>query len=404
MKKQLLNRLDKYVRFATPSDGASAALPSSKQQIAFAKTLFAELKVLGLKNASLSKYGHLTAKLPSNSPCALPAIGFIAHLDTVADFAGEVKPRLVKNYKGGKIELKKGMFLDPKQDPFLNQCKGDDLMTASGDTILGADDKAGIAAIITMLEYFIKNPQVEHGPICIAFTPDEEIGRGTENFDIPGFGADFAYTVDGDSLEEIAVGNFNASRGTIKIEGVSVHPGKAKGMMVNPVRLAAEIVSGWPAKFLPETTDKENGFVLFTEVKASLEGAQVKFIAREHNLAKLRKFERGLRALATRTQTRYKGSRVSIEFADQYKNMNAVLRAKPQAINLLKKALKAENIKYKPMQIRGGTDGAMLSLRGLPCPNIFAAYSGAHGPYEWCSLDKLEGVTKLLIRVAGQKF
>lgn len=395
-KKVLFKRLDKYVRIDTASDPSSKTSPSTKTQLAFAEILKKELEGLGVKT-QISKHGVLTAKLPSNTVKKLPAIGFIAHMDTESCVPTKnIKPKLHKNYKGGPLQIKKDMFIN---DPRLKECVGDDILTSSGDTLLGADDKGGIAAIMTCFEYFARNPEVKHGPVCAAFTPDEEVGRGHKNFDIKAFGADFAYTIDGPSFSDIIIGNFNADNGAIHIKGVSGHFGYAKGVLVSPARLVGEIISQWPEKFMAENTEGNEPFLLFGAINGDLAEAKINVHARAFKMAELLRMENMLKNICKKTERKYKGAEITVEFHEYFRNMEAELKKHPAALNALTKALKAEQLPYKLIRARAGTDGAALTLRGLPCPDIFAAYSNMHGLYEWCSLDKLSKVTNLLIRI-----
>ncbi len=401
-KNTLLERLERYVKINSASSRTGTTAPTTKEQLEFAEILKKEVTQLGLKNARISNTGQLYAELPANTDKKLPSIGFIAHMDTVDDFpAINIKPKLHKNYQGGPIELKPGMFLTPEKEHMLHECIGDDILTASGDTILGADDKAGISAIMAMCEYFIKNPSVKHGDIKIAFTPDEENGSGVANFDIKGFGADYAYTIDGMTMGCVGIGNFNADNGILEIEGVMTHPGHAKGAMINPSILAAEIIAAWPKEYLPENTEGLDGFIHFSKLTGTAERAEVRFNVREHDMQKLQALTKKFTDIVDKTQAKYPAAKLKVTIKPYFRSMKEGLEKHPAAMEHLIRALTAEGLPYKPEQARGGTDGARLTIDGLPCPDIFAGYSAAHGPYEWCSIDKLNKATNLIIRIAS---
>ncbi|MCL2888249.1 MAG: peptidase T [Elusimicrobia bacterium] len=389
MSKQLiLNRFLKYVKMETASNPDAETCPSTPGQMQFAKMLAEELKTIGASKIRLSEYGYVMAEIPASAGVKAPAVGFIAHMDTSPDFNGKnVNPRVHKNYDGGKIVINKlkNMSVTPGAD-----CKGHDMITTDGTSLLGADDKAGIAIIMTLAETLIKNPQIKQGPVKIAFTPDEEIGRGADKFDVKAFGADYAYTIDGDKLGSVENGNFNADSFKIEITGVNCHPGSAKNIMVNPVRAAADLINSWPVSKLPETTEGTEGFILFNNVTGNVEKMEIKGIIREHDLNKLYALEEELKKLIEAKKATYNGANIALTIKEQYRNMKIILDKNPAALEKLEAALKACGVKYKLRQIRGGTDGARLSFMCLPTPNIFAGYDGAHGPYEWASLDAME--------------
>ncbi|WP_428897786.1 tripeptide aminopeptidase [Parelusimicrobium proximum] len=404
-KQSLFEKFEKYVKIDTTSDSSSKTVPSTEKQLELANLLKADLEDMGLKKVKLSDAGHLTAELPANTDKEMPKIGFLAHMDTVEDYSGtNVKPQLHKNYDGGRIVIneEKNMVLDPAVVTDLKHCKGHDIVTTDGTTLLGGDDKAGIAIIMTMLEYYIENPKVKHGTIKVAFTIDEEIGTGINTFDIDSFGADFAYTIDGDTLLSIENGNFNADMATITITGYNTHPGSAKDKMENPVRIGSDIISAWPVQHLPETTEKEEGFILFKDFEGNLEKAVLGAIIREHDMKKLAALEDKLKAIIADMQKKYPKSKINLEIKEQYRNMRDVLLQHPEAMDRLEKVMTELNIPYKVSQIRGGTDGARLTLRGLPCPNIFAGYNQAHGPYEWASLDWMSKLTEVAINIVKE--
>ncbi|MGB2578925.1 tripeptide aminopeptidase [Elusimicrobium simillimum] len=404
IKQAILDRFLSYVKVETTSDDNSQTVPSTPTQYAFAKTLEQEMKNIGVENVILTDKGYLMGIVPSNIEEHVPAIGFIAHMDTYHEFNGkDVTPIVHKNYDGKKIPLKNKVTIDPASDKQLLQCIGDTIITTDGTTVLGGDDKSGIAIIMTLAEYLIKNPGIKHGKICIGFTPDEEIGRGSDHFDVKAFGADFAYTVDGDAFDSVENGNFNGDGFTIKITGVSCHPGSAKDVMVNPVRVAADIISSWPTSKLPETTDGTDGFIFFTTIKGSIESAEVHGAVREHSIDKLHMLEDTLRQIVEDKKKFYKNANIELTIKDQYRNMKDVILEHPQAMEKLADALKELGFKYTVRQVRGGTDGARLSFMGLPTPNIFAGYSQPHGPYEWASLEYMEKAFKVIKTIAEVK-
>ncbi len=404
-KEVLYSKLEKYVKILTPSDEANVAkTPSTPQQTAFAKVLAAELKALGLK-VTLTPNSYVLGELAANSSKKLPSVGFIAHLDTVKEFTDKpITPILHKKYNGGKllINAAKKLYLNPDSDKLLKLAKGHDIVSTDGTTILGADDKAGIAIIMTMLEYFKANPAAKHGKILVAFTPDEEIAHGAELLPLDTFKADFAYTLDG-SIDGICNGNFNGDTAIVEFVGVSTHPGLAKDIMINPLALAAEFVSAWPQKDRPEHSDKEKGFVHFNEISGNIEKVTIKAIVREHDLKKLKQLEKDLNALAKKVEKKHKGAKITVKIIESYRNMKDILKKHPAAMKCLLAALKEEKVKYTINQARGGTDGARLTFRGLPTPDISAGYSGEHGPFEWTSLDTMEKSLRLCINIVSEK-
>lgn len=403
LQQKIYDRFVRYVAVDTTSDPESASIPSTSSQISFAHTLAAEMQTVGFQEVEVDEYGFVTGLLPANTDKKAPTIGFFAHMDTVCDYRGEgICPVVHPNYDGGTLTInaEKKMFLSPQTAPHLKLCVGDDIVTADGNTLLAGDDKIGIAIIMTLAEYFTQHPEIKHGPIKAAFTIDEETGTGIGYFDVERFGADFAYTVDGALLGDIDCGNFNADSFTLSITGKSCHPGSAKGFMANPVRIAADIISSWPENKLPETTDGEDGFVLFKDITGGLEKAEIQGIVREHDINKFEQFKQDLLNLMDQKRQKYPAAKMEIVFKKQYRNMRDVLRERPQAMELLEAALKENKVDYRLTQARGGTDGAQLSLRGLPTPNIFAGYEDPHGPYEWLSMGWVEKAFHILESIA----
>lgn len=403
LQQKIYDRFVHYVSVDTTSDPESTSVPSTPAQISFAHTLSAEMKKVGFQDVEVDEYGFVTGVLPANTDKQVPVIGLFAHMDTVCDYNGEnIRPIVHANYDGGTLTInaEKKMFLSPQTAPNLKLCVGDDIVTSDGNTLLGADDKIGIAVIMTLAEYLTQHSEIKHGPLKAAFTIDEEIGTGIGYFDVARFGADFAYTIDGALLGEVDCGNFNADMFTIDIKGKSCHPGSAKGFMANPVRIAADIISSWPEDKLPETTDGEDGFILFKDITGGLESAQIQGIVREHDLTKFKQFEELLEKLLEEKRQKYPAATITITFKEQYRNMREVLKERPQAMELLESALKENNVSYRLTQARGGTDGSQLSLRGLPTPNLFAGYENPHGPYEWMSMTWVEKAFHILESIA----
>ena len=403
LQEKIYKRFVRYIAVDTTSDPESASVPTTPSQIPFAHSLAAEMPELGFTDVEVDEYGFVTGLLPANTDKKAPVIGLFAHLDTVSDFNGkDIRPVLHENYDGGTLTIneEKKMYLSPQTAPNLKLCVGDTIVTSDGNSILAADDKIGIAIIMTLAEYLKEHPEIKHGPLKAAFTIDEETGTGINYFDVKRFGADFAYTVDGALLGDIDCGNFNADAVTIHITGKSCHPGTAKGFMANPVRIAADIISSWPEDKLPETTDGEDGFILFKDITGGLESAEVQGIVREHDLTKFEQFKKDLAALVEEKRQKYPAAKIEISFKKQYRNMRDVLKAQPQAMELLEGALKENKIEYRLTQARGGTDGARLSLCGLPTPNIFAGYENPHGPYEWLSMNWAEKAFHILETIA----
>ena len=399
LQQKIYNRFVRYVSVDTTSDPTSKITPTTPSQISFAHTLAQEMRAIGFTDVEVDEYGFVTGVLPANTDKKAPVIGLVAHMDTVCDFNGKnIRPRVHPNYDGGRITIneEKKMYLSPEIAPNLKLCIGDDIVTADGNTLLAGDDKIGIATIMTLAEYLLAHPEIKHGPIKAAFTIDEETGTGISYFDVQKFGADFAYTVDGATLGDIDCGTFNADTVTIRIIGKTCHPGSAKGFMANPVRIAADIVSSWPEDKLPETTEGEEGFVLFKDIEGGLDKAVLQGLVREHDLAKFEQFEKMLEDLVAEKRRKYPAAKIEIEFKKQYRNMREVLKEHPQAMELLEEALRENHVQYRLTQARGGTDGSQMSLRGLPTPNIFAGYENPHGPYEWLSMGWVEKTFHIL--------
>lgn len=401
-KKELSERFQRYVKVHTTSDENSTTCPSTRGQLELGRIMVGELKAIGAKNAIQDKNGYVYAELPANGAPKAPAIGLIAHFDTAQDVSGkDVKPQIHKNYNGGDIVISKqhNLVLRPKEAPGLAECKGHDIITASGGTLLGADNKAGIAIIMAAANWLVKHPDFKHGPVKIAFTPDEEIGRGANLFDLKRFKANCAYTIDGDVPGVIEDETFNAHGVTIEITGASYHPGSAKNLMANAVRIGADIISAWPENMVPETTENKEGFIAFMSCESSVEKAVIKGIVREHDAKKLLAQEKLLSAIVEQMKLKYPNADIKLTFKEQYRNMKEVLDKQPKVAATLEQAIR--NVGLEPIKkpIRGGTDGARLSFMGLPTPNLFVGGGNFHGPYEWVSINGMESSVKTVLNV-----
>jgi tripeptide aminopeptidase len=368
----------------------------------FARFLVDELEDLGLNEVSLDDNGYVTATLPSNTDKKVPTIGFIAHMDTSPDMSGlNVKPNIIKNYKGGDIVLnkEKNIILSPNDFPELNDHIGMDIITTDGTTLLGADDKAGIAEIITAMEYLIKKPEIKHGDIKIGFTPDEEIGRGVEHFDVDKFGADFAYTIDGGPVGELEYENFNAASAQIRIQGRNVHPGSAKNKMINSLLIAQELNSMLPVHDVPEATEGYEGFYHLVNFNGTVESTSIAYIIRDHSMEKFESRKKLLTSAVNFLNEKY-GNIISMELKDSYYNMKEKIEPVMYVVDIAKKSM--EDIGIAPIikPIRGGTDGAGLSYKRLPCPNIFTGGLNYHGKYEYISIQGMEKAVYTILRIA----
>lgn len=403
MKKMnnILERFKKYISIDTQSDPNSDAAPSTQCQFDLLNLLKNELKALGLK-ADLSKKGVLMATLSANCEKDVPSIGFIAHVDTSPDAPGScTNPQIIKNYNGDDIELKgtPDLVLSPKDFPELLSYKGQTPITTDGTTLLGADDKAGIAAIMTAIEYLVKHPEIKHGEVKIAFTPDEEIGRGTENFDVEKFGADFAYTIDGGQIGELQYENFNAASATVYIKGRNIHPGYAKDKMKNATLIGMEFNNLLPEKERPEHTEGYEGFYHLIDFKGTVEDATLTYIIRDHDIEILKKRDAHIKAVATQLNKKYGEGTVIADIQYQYRNMREKIEPYMYIIDIAKEAMEMEGVAPIIKPIRGGTDGANLSFMGLPCPNIFTGGHNFHGKMEFIPLESMEKSAKVILNI-----
>lgn len=398
----VVDRFLKYVTFATQSDEESGITPSTSGQRVFAEALVKELEALGLEEISLDDNSYLMATLPSNmEDKEVPTIGFISHLDTSPDMSGEgVKPRIV-SYTGGDIVLNEteNIVLSPRMFPEMEQYIGQDLIVTDGTTLLGADDKAGVAAIISAVAYLKEHLEIKHGKIRIGFTPDEEIGAGADHFDVEKFGCEFAYTVDGGEIGELEYENFNAAAAKVVFSGRNVHPGTAKDKMVNASLLAVEFASMLPADQRPETTEGYEGFFHLTTMMGSVEQAVLQYIVRDHSRELFEQKKQLLEQITAQLNKKYPGM-VSLEMHDQYYNMREIVEPKKYIVDLASEAMEAVGVKPQIKPIRGGTDGARLSFMGLPCPNLFTGGHNFHGRYEYIPIPSLQKSMETVVKIA----
>lgn len=396
----IIDRFLKYVSFDTQSSETSGKTPSTPGQRVLAEAIAKELKELGLEDVTLDDNCYLMATLPANTSKKVPVIGFVAHLDTSPDMSGkDVRPRTV-SYQGGDIVLseKENIVLSSAMFPEINDYVGQDVIVTDGTTLLGADDKAGVAAIITAMQYFLEHPEMEHGKIRIGFTPDEEIGQGADHFDVEKFGCEWGYTIDGGQIGELEYENFNAAAAKILFKGLNVHPGTAKNKMVNASLLAVEFASWLPAEQRPETTEGYEGFYHLTSMNGTVEEASLSYIVRDHDRKLFEEKKERLQSLVSLMNSQYPDS-TSLEMRDQYYNMKEIVEPKKHIIDLAFEAMQAVGVTPIVKPIRGGTDGARLSFMGLPCPNIFAGGHNFHGRYEFLPVRSLEKSMETIIKI-----
>lgn len=399
---ELVQRFLRYVTFDTQSNPHNSACPSSPGQFTFAEFLKTELIELGLSDVSLDTNGYLMAKLPSNLEYDVPAIGFIAHMDTAPDASGkDVKPQLVEDYQGGDIALGKGdEVLSPIQYPDLHRLHGHNLITTDGNTLLGADNKAGIAEIISAVAELISHPEIPHGDICIGFTPDEEIGRGANLFDVEKFGAQWAYTIDGGPVGELEYENFNATSADVICHGTNVHPGTAKDKMVNAMNIAAKFQLMMPADETPETTEGYEGFYHLKSANMSVAKSELGYIIRDFEREGLEARKAFMQQKVAELNDQLDKGRVELVLTDSYFNMKEMVEPYPHIIELAKQAMITCDVEPMIKPIRGGTDGARLSFMGLPCPNIFTGGYNFHGIHEFISIEGMEQAVKVIVTLA----
>jgi tripeptide aminopeptidase len=398
----LVNRFISYAKIHTTSDPASESFPSTERQLSFARILVQELLELGLSEVEIDSNGYVTATLPANTDKVVPVIGFIAHMDTSPDFKGEqVNPQVIANYSGEPLIINKeqGVILDPAEFPELAGCTGLDLITTDGTTLLGADDKAGIAEIITAMEILLHSPEIPHGKIRICFTPDEEIGHGADHFDVSKFGAAFAYTLDGSELGELEFENFNAAHAKISIRGKSVHPGTAKNKMINALVVAHRLTGMLPPFERPEHTEGYEGFFHLIAQKGAVDQAELEFIIRDHDMQKFIQKKELLTEITGLLNREYGPNTLKLQMTDQYYNMREKIEPVMHVVELARQAMVASGVEPRVKAIRGGTDGARLSYMGLPCPNIFAGGMNFHGPYEFVPVQYMEKAVEVIINI-----
>jgi len=399
----LLERFLRYTKIDTQSQHDAETYPSTAKQLNLARLLEKELRELGMSDVEMDQYGYVTATLPANIKHDCPVVGFIAHMDTSPDASGEnVKARVIENYDGQDIILNESqnIILSPDIFPDLLKYKGESLVVTDGTTLLGADDKAGIAAIMDAMRYLIANPDIKHGRIRVGFTPDEEVGAGVEYFDVQKFGADFAYTIDGGEKGELEWESFNAASARLKFKGISVHPGTAKGVMRNANLVAMEFQSLMPLFDRPEHTEKREGFIHLTQMSGLTEAAQLDYIIRDHDKTLFEAKKQIVRDAAAYLQGKYGQDVLELEIKDQYFNMGEVLKEHPEVLELARQAYRAEGIEPIEIPIRGGTDGSRLSFMGLPTPNVFYGGHNGHGPLEYLSVTGLKKSRDVIVKIA----
>ena len=397
----LKDRFLRYVKFETRSDEKSETIPSTPTQLEFAKILAKELEEIGMENVYVNDACFVNATLPGNVDKEVPVIGFIAHMDT-ADFnATNVNPKIVENYDGKDIVLNeaKDIVLSVEEFPNLKNYVGKTVITTDGTTLLGADDKAGIVEIVEAMKYLIEHPEIKHGTVKVAFGPDEEIGRGADNFNVEEFGADFAYTMDGGPVGELEYESFNAAGAVFKIKGKSVHPGTAKGKLINASLIAAEVVNNFPADEVPEKTEGYEGFYFLDKINSNCEEAELSYILRDHDREKFEAKKKFAADVAKKINEKYGKELISVEIKDQYYNMGEIIKDHMNIVEIAKKAM--ENLGIKPViePIRGGTDGSKISFMGLPTPNIFAGGENFHGKYEFVALESMILATDVIVEI-----
>ena len=401
--KKVEDRFLEYVKVDTKSDETTRVTPSTEGQLKLGKILESELKEIGLKDVHVDKFGYVYATLPSNSENKnIPTIGFISHMDTAPDISGkDVKPQIVKNYDGSVIVLNKELDvkLDPKELPELKDYIGKTLITTDGTTLLGADDKAGVSEIITAMEYLINHPEIKHGEIKVGFTPDEEIGEGADHFNVEGFGAKYAYTVDGGALGELEYENFNAAGAKVTIIGKNVHPGSAKGKMINSILVAHEFLELLPLDEVPEKTENYEGFSFLLDINGEVEKTEMSFIIRDFFEDEFNRRKEEFVKAAETLNKKYGKEIIKVEIKDQYRNMKEKIDPVMFVVDIAKKAMEMADVTPKIQPIRGGTDGARLSFMGLPTPNMFTGGENFHGRYEYISVNSMEKAVEVILNI-----
>ena len=399
--QDIIERFIGYVTIDTQSDPKSDTTPSTDKQWELARKLVKELNEIGMAEVTMDEYGYIMATLPSNSNKQIPVIGFIAHYDTSPDFtAVDVRPKVIENYDGGEILLNEteNIILSPDYFEDLRMYKGKTLIVTDGTTLLGADDKAGIAEIVTAMEFLINHPEIEHGKIRVGFTPDEEIGRGAHKFDVEKFGADWAYTMDGSQVGELEYENFNAAHAVVRTKGKSVHPGAAKDKLINAIGIINELVAQMPSKEVPEKTEGREGFFHVYSIKGAIEEAELEMIIRDHDRNKFNDKKAFLKGLTAEMNKKYPDS-VELILKDQYYNMREKVEPNFHIVEIAKRAMEELGIEPIIKPIRGGTDGSQLSFMGLPCPNIFAGGHNFHGKYEYVPVESMLKAVDVIVKI-----
>ena len=402
MNSKLVERFLTYVKVDTQSNEASISCPSTEKQFNLLNLLKDELAAIGMQEITLDENGYLFATLPANTDKPLPTIGFLAHVDTATDFTGaNVKPQMIENYDGGDIVLNEALniILSPKDFPELSGYKGQTLITTDGTTLLGADDKAGIAEIMTAMDYLIQHPEIKHGKIRVAFTPDEEIGRGPHKFDVERFNADFAYTLDGGPLGELEFESFNAASAKLTVKGTNVHPGSAKNKMVNSMKIAMDFHAELPKEEAPEYTEGYEGFYHLLAMNGDVEQTNLSYIIRDHDRSKFEAKKANMLKIAAKYQEKYGQENIILEVNDQYYNMGEKIEPVKEIVDVAHQAMVNLGIKPIVKPIRGGTDGSQLSFMGLPTPNIFAGGENFHGKFEYVSVQSMEKASEVIVEL-----
>ena len=402
MKAEIIERFTSYVKIDTQSNEENTNCPSTPGQLTLANQLVEELKAIGLEDVTIDENGYVMATLPSNTTKQVPTIGFLAHVDTATDFTGKnVNPQIVENYDGNDITLNKelAVILSPKDFPSLSNYIGHTLITTDGTTLLGADNKSGIAEIMTAMAYLVKHPEIKHGKVRVAFTPDEEIGRGPHKFDVERFNAKFAYTVDGGPLGELEYESFNAASAKITVKGTNIHPGTAKGKMVNSAKIAMELHNKLPVAEAPEYTEGYEGFYHLISFNGEVEETKLSYIIRDHDRDQFNARKDFMKKIVSELQEKYGQDRILLELNDQYYNMKEKIEPVKEIVDIAYQAMKRLDIEPKIAPIRGGTDGSQLSYMGLPTPNIFTGGENFHGKYEFISVDNMVKATNVIIEI-----
>ena len=400
--EKVVERFIKYARVHTTSDPKGESYPTSARQLDLLKILVNDLRSVGVEDVEMDQNGYVIARLPANLEGSFPVVGFIAHVDTSPDFSGEnVNPRIVERYDGKAITLNNKIVIDPKEFPELKNYVGQSLITADGTTLLGADDKAGVAEIITAAEILVNDAKIKHGAVNICFTPDEETGKGTDFFDVKRFGADFAYTIDGGEIGELEFENFNAAFATVTVQGRSVHPGSAKNKMVNATLVANKLVTLLPQDQRPEHTEKYEGFFHLLSFQGNVEKAVLEYLIRDHDAEKFRYKKKLLQEVVQFVNHEFGKEVVKADIKDQYFNMREKIEPVMYIVDLAKNAMQKAGIQPEIKAIRGGTDGARLSYEGLPCPNIFAGGHNFHGPYEFIPVPSMLKAVEVIVNICS---